>query len=395
MSRFFEKPILLLLVCACLCLGQSKWVPGIVFPKGNNLYCITYANNKFVVVSDSGRFITTPDLATWTIKKSNTDNSFHAVAYGNGNYVAVGYGGTIATLSDPGVMTVENSGTTQWLTAVTYGGGQFVVAGVFGHVLTSPDAKNWLLESAEVEYQYSVVYANDTFMIVGNGPIGNGGFGGMIRKSPYWMVRDPGIPLCMLGVMYAAGRYVVVGDEGIIYSSNDGAVWTKRNSGTTAILRSITYGAGSFVAVGDTGTILTSPDGAVWTKMSSHTTYPLYSVTYGANAFVVVGPGGIVVISQADNTGLAETAAVQKQEPRPRCNVSADRIVLSWPDRAHAIQNATLYNGAGKAVYNARPPKGLGVGLSIPRKRFAPGIYYMSIVDQSGSAVFLPLVLAR
>jgi hypothetical protein len=396
MVKHFEKAFLLFVAFASVCPGQSTWIPGIVFPQGYNLYCITFANNKFVAVSDSGKFMSTPNLTNWTIQKSNTGNSLHSVAYGNGNYVAVGYGGTIVTLSDAGTMAVQNSGTTQWLTAVTYGGGQFVAAGVFGHVLTSLSATTWALDANEMEYQYSVVYANGTFMIVGNGPLGNDGFGGMYRTSPLWTVHDPNIPSCMLAVTYAAGRYVAAGDEGIIYSSSDGTTWTKRNSGTATVLRSVTFGNGTFVAVGDTGTILTSPDGSVWTKRNSHTNYPLRSVTCGAGLFAAVGPGGIVVISQADVIGSTETVVRKNDNIRPRINVSKDRIVISWPNRAAArVRSVALISGAGKSVYARRQPDTFGAMLTIPCSGFAAGTYYMSIVDQIGREMSLPVVVLR
>ena len=48
------------------------------------------------------------------------------------------------------------------------------------------------------------------------------------------------------------------GYPGAILSSTDGVTWTSRTSGTTVGLHGITYGNGRFVTVGDAGVILQS-----------------------------------------------------------------------------------------------------------------------------------------
>ncbi|MEA3309715.1 MAG: hypothetical protein U9Q70_09425, partial [Chloroflexota bacterium] len=60
---------------------------------------------------------------------------------------------------------------------------------------------------------------------------------------------------------YGSSQFVVMGDDGTILTSSNGANWTADTSGTSNTLSGITYGDGLFVAVGAYGTILTSPDG--------------------------------------------------------------------------------------------------------------------------------------
>ena len=76
------------------------------------------------------------------------------------------------------------------------------------------------------------------------------------------------------------GLFVVVGEDGIIFTSSDGNSWTERTSGTSEDLYEVTYGNGLFVVVGENGTIITSPDEYFWTERTSVTSVDLFGVTY-------------------------------------------------------------------------------------------------------------------
>jgi hypothetical protein len=106
-----------------------------------------------------------------------------------------------------------------------------------------------------------------------------------------WHIRrgDP-VPISrpLNDVIYANGRFVAVGDGGVIATSEDGLVWSQRSGQVNGngSLRAITFGGGMYVAVGDWGTILTSPDGLRWTQRDSGTGTILWDVVYGAGRFV-------------------------------------------------------------------------------------------------------------
>src|SRR5208337_588813 len=82
-----------------------------------------------------------------------------------------------------------------------------------------------------------------------------------------------------------------------ILSSSDRVSWTARQSGTTNSLASIACMGGRFVVVGENQTILTSDDGNVWVAHGPPSQKPievyfdLGAVAYGAGQFVVVGGG--------------------------------------------------------------------------------------------------------
>ena len=120
-----------------------------------------------------------------------------------------------------------------------------------------------------------------------------------------WTVRWAGQ---LSDLTYGNGRYVAVGNQGVVMTSPDGDLWVAQSSGTDADLRDVIYGNGTFVAVGVGGTILTSPDGERWTPQSSGVSAELLSVTYGNGLFVAVGAGGIILTSPDGATWMQRSA---------------------------------------------------------------------------------------
>ncbi|SMB29694.1 exported protein of unknown function [Sterolibacterium denitrificans] len=101
-------------------------------------------------------------------------------------------------------------------------------------------------------------------------------------------------------VTYAGDRFVVVGDQGAIYSSPDftaSPTWTSLTNPTTANLHAVDYG-GVYLAAGAAGTILRSTDGTTWAKQTSGTSKTLYGLANnGANGYVAVGEIGTILSS--------------------------------------------------------------------------------------------------
>ena len=94
---------------------SQRWV-------GNyQLNGVTFGNNTFVSVGESGNILTSSDNgSTWTSRTSGTSRRLKGVTYGNSIFVAVlGYG-EILTSSDGINWTERQSGTNKHLHAVTY-----------------------------------------------------------------------------------------------------------------------------------------------------------------------------------------------------------------------------------------------------------------------------------
>ena len=206
-----------------------------------------------------------------------TTQNMNGIAFSGSRLVVVGDSGTI--FSGAYNYTSTNPPVTAWLpptslpavttslTAVTYSS-QFVALGMDGPVLTSPDGLTWTLAANPV----------------------------------------PGAG--MNGIAFGAGAYVVVGNGGNIFKSQDLVTWTPVMSNTGSDLYSVSFLNGGFVATGANGTLLTSADGGSWTAQTSNTVNALRGAAFRSTPTalsVVVGDAGTVVTS-ADGTNWTATA---------------------------------------------------------------------------------------
>jgi large repetitive protein len=118
------------------------------------------------------------------------------------------------------------------------------------------------------------------------------------------------------GVLPAEHIFVIIGDSGGAYVSEDGSAWEKATAPTTENLIHLARGAGRFVAVGAKGTILSSTDGRAWSRHDSGTTVDLSGVAFAGERFVAVGGDwsvGAVALTSADGTSWTPLSAPSNQ----------------------------------------------------------------------------------
>jgi hypothetical protein len=171
-----------------------------------------YGNQQYVIVTNSGNILTSPDGESWTTQTSGVSETLYSVTYGNGLYVAVG-GNNILNSSDGITWNVLMSDNSIELYKVAYGNGLFVAVGAGGKIVTSEDGTSWTNRSSNV-YQRLVNVQTD----------GSG--------------------------------FKIAGDDGVILTSNDGIVWSKEQSGVTTRLKGIASNGNILLAVGEEGLVL-------------------------------------------------------------------------------------------------------------------------------------------
>ena len=114
-------------------------------------------------------------------------------------------------------------------------------------------------------------------------------------------------------IVYANGHYVAVGqrgDEGDIYSSEDGVHWTLRYTDQNSWGLTIAYSSGRFVGVGGWETAI-SADSTNWTVSFLPSNYldRQTDMTFGNSRYVVVGDTnniGIIITSTDAQLGRHE-----------------------------------------------------------------------------------------
>jgi hypothetical protein len=110
-------------------------------------------------------------------------------------------------------------------------------------------------------------------------------------------VPEAAAELDLEGVAFGNGRWVVVGDDGIILSSPDGVAWSpEENPAGTPDLEDIAFGNGIFVAIGGNGVVLTSADGRQWARQSPENGGGR-EILHDETRFVVLAAGGFLSMS--------------------------------------------------------------------------------------------------
>ena len=248
---------------------------------------VTYDNDKFVVVGNAGIVLYSEDGIVWTETSSGVSKQLASVTYGNNKFVAAGASGTVLYSEDGITWNSSSSGTTLMLYSVTYGKDKFVAVGTGGTVLYSEnytttvkdaistnasnieavaaDAKS---NAEDIEELRSDVSANAsdieelTTMDVLTNNLGE-------WKTPttipeVWSVSESRLN----AIAYGDGRFVGVGNSGLISYSDDGDTWySVSNSEITANLLGIAYGNGKFVVVSESLYAYYSDNGETWSKV--------------------------------------------------------------------------------------------------------------------------------
>lgn len=102
---------------------------------------------------------------------------------------------------------------------------------------------------------------------------------------------SPASPL--FGIAWNGQRYVAVGEQGTVLTSDNLSAWSAQSSGVTHKLRSVAVSLNGYIAVGDGGDeaiILSSTDGVAWTvRYRSTVAAKLTKVIWAGTQFVAVG----------------------------------------------------------------------------------------------------------
>lgn len=260
---------------------------------------------------------------------------------------------------------------------------------------------------------------------VGTGTImvGNEGKIGALSSSMTWTGRESGITNNLNDIVYTGtgGKFVAVGEDGILLTSTDGVSWTSPDlflnmnwtgvsygneklvivsdsglimvkddndpdwnipySDPTTKLNAVAYGNGKFVAVGDGGTVVTSVDGAVWEKVTRKTTNNLNGISFGGGMFVAVGALGIVITSPESSKGSETTL-----ESKVNLNEVAfgNSVFMAAGDDGNVL--ATTDMGT------TWKPENTGVTANLNGIAFHPNLNRFMAVGDSGTMIVSNLV---
>jgi hypothetical protein len=204
------------------------------------------------------------------------------VAFGNGTFLASSREANVMWASSNGTYwsRQETGFPASHIYGVEFGNGIFVAVGTGGPLIwTSPDGRTWTgqgRETVAARGLYRIGFLNGLFVALG----GYSNIGRPFLTSPdgvvwtertgTWQDRFD----VLLATAYGDGRYVIVGQHGMILTSEDGTTWQTlpdRNQAAPSF-SSVAYGNGTFAATFqldapqvDTNVVVTSSEGSDWT----------------------------------------------------------------------------------------------------------------------------------
>ncbi len=111
-----------------------------------------------------------------------------------------------------------------------------------------------------------------------------------IADTDEWTSRLTGLPFVLNDVLWDGGRFIVVGDRGVILTSDNGIDWVERESFTDVDLNAVASHGSDIVAVGfDTTVLLSTDSGESWSIKHSGNRVRLAAVAVNSSQFVAGG----------------------------------------------------------------------------------------------------------
>jgi hypothetical protein len=262
---------------------------------------------------------------SWTYLSSVARQNYFLLG-GRTGFLAEGY----KTNSTPYYWIPSEESVRSWLFDVTYASNVFVAVGDLATVMTSGSGIEWNLELVPLSVTNSIFLGvgGTTNLLVTVGTQGaviispnvttnysvTNGSGQVTNISSstlgvLWYPVPRPTTNDLQGVTAFAGQYVITGDKGTVFTSEDGTNWVPKATPTSYMLSSVAEFPGGLVATGDRGTILSSSDAISWTLRTSNTTNWLYRVRYLGGLLVAVGQNGVILTSSDGISWTRQTNA--------------------------------------------------------------------------------------
>jgi hypothetical protein len=273
-------------------IGDSIWTNHITSLPTNAPPAWVYlsaqgTSNRWLVAGRTGLLIegtaTNGGDYTWQLSPDSSHAWLWDVTVQNGIYVAVGDLATIQTSLD-GILWAREVVPVPHTNTVLLG-----VGGTTNLLLAVGNEGNVLFSHAGLTNMTVTNYVG-TNVVVTNAQFETLGL--------IWTSLPSFTTNTLQGVAASESLFVVSGDNGSIFTSDDGTNWTPQITPTTSFLSSVAIGPDACVAVGVNGALLRGgTDGTGWTSVSSGMTNWLYRVRWLGDQFVVVGQNGAVLTS--------------------------------------------------------------------------------------------------
>jgi len=207
-------------------------------PDGRTFTSVVNHDGLLIAVGEGGRVAASYDGLTWSDQASPSPSTLRSVTDSPGLIVAVGDGGVILTSTNGRSWIARASGTSADLLAVHLLAGQFVAVGRAMTVLSSADGITWAAQHTKdtKDFLTGIAWKAGTYAAVGgnDSQASAGTWSGILASSSdleNWAVQNVSTNQ-RLGyfrdVEVVGTTFVAVGDNYLVFSSDDGSTWTSR-----------------------------------------------------------------------------------------------------------------------------------------------------------------------
>jgi len=343
------------------------------YPVGLNGQSIAVKDSTYFIASNSSDYssINTSTLSNWTINKlSNTPINVTSIIYTGGTsgkfILSSNNTATPILVSDDGInwdatalynstdpILLASSGVT--LNCVTNSSIASATVAVGSSIITSVTQPNdnvpytwdetFTFTNGFTNEFNGVAYVSTAgftgFIAVG---LGQAASSGTVAPTNYGIIYSSADGFTWTQVPFTATSFslnsiagnsqtiVIVGDNGVIYTSFNGTTWFPQTSPVATNLNNVTWSTylSTFIAVGDNGVILTAPtNGITWTQQTSN-------VTENLQSSVSDNVSGLLIVIGYNNTMLRSTNSTTwtldnyVNTPAPIYNVQGDSFTEGY-----------------------------------------------------------------
>ncbi len=201
--------------------------------------------------------------------------------------------------------------------------------------------------------------------------MGKSGHFGTSKDGEKWKVVSVGSSSDLQNIVYGNGRYVLVGDNGLILYSSDLEVWERQLSiSISSNLLDVIYVKDMFYIVGSPNTLLTSLDGVTWSSSTLSNELEINRISYYKNKFKLTGDTKSIAMS---NDGVDWTVSALPSK--------ANYVAHNDEEMIWGGENSSIGKHVDKAGYIIKPEDAIS-DIHIHSANYSHGLFILGSVNK-------------
>ena len=351
-----------------------------------SLKSVAYGNGKYVAVGTYKQIAVSDDGLKWELiswSSNSADYHIYKVLFADGRFFAVGMSGVIRTSEDGRNWTAYSlpsnffNAPADYLNDmydITYGNGKFVAA-CYLALISSTDGTTWEeVKSTGQLLSHQIVFGNNRFVTYNHNNF-------IVSEDATTWIKHPMPDTGRYGLIrFCNDRFVFIYGSGGIYTSADGSTWEymAQKPGGLWYPYDLTFSKGRYVLIGEKGNMFLSNDLVNWTSGESGTGYSLNEIICNDGLYVMAGSAGILT-SIEDTVHIVSKACRKKDRDKCRTRVVENMLTVgALPIINGKDVSITIYNIAGKKIHSmsGKPVNGL---IKMPVNGLSAGRYFLSV----------------